>query len=150
MDFRVLPEYLIENVTEYLDFLSRYNPNALETADKDILITFAITFLSPGYINNPFLKAKLVSVCTGGYDCTDYMPDSGQWALSNGTLSKGDALRPTCGAFAFYPKSNANHHSIFHWYDVSLISCAWPDTELQMSKRLVATLNSGVSALTGL
>lgn len=26
------------------------------------MITFAITFLSPGYINNPFLKAKLVAV----------------------------------------------------------------------------------------
>lgn len=36
--------------------------NALDNADKDILITFAITFLTPGYVNNPFLKAKLVAV----------------------------------------------------------------------------------------
>jgi hypothetical protein len=44
-----------------LDFCS-YEPDALDDADKDFLITFAITFLSPNYVNNPFLKAKLVSV----------------------------------------------------------------------------------------
>ena len=40
----------------------RYNADALDDADKDILITFTIVFLSPGYVNNPFMKAKLVSV----------------------------------------------------------------------------------------
>lgn len=70
----MLPEYLFENVAEYIEFLSRqvhchgrqliarYNADALDDADKDILITFTIVFLSPGYVNNPFMKAKLVSV----------------------------------------------------------------------------------------
>jgi ubiquitin conjugation factor E4 B len=40
----------------------RYNADSLDDADKDILITFTIVFLSPGYVNNPFMKAKLVSV----------------------------------------------------------------------------------------
>lgn len=40
----------------------RYDPDALDDVDKDIFITFAITFLSPNYVNNPFLKAKLVTV----------------------------------------------------------------------------------------
>lgn len=58
----MLPEYLFENVAEYIEFLSRYDADALDNADKDILITFTIVFLSPGYVNNPFLKAKLVQV----------------------------------------------------------------------------------------
>ncbi|WVQ80243.1 hypothetical protein IAT38_002348 [Cryptococcus sp. DSM 104549] len=64
--FRMLPEYLFENVAEYFDFLAKYDPDALEDLDKDVLITFAITFLSPGYVNNPFLKAKLVTILSYG------------------------------------------------------------------------------------
>ncbi|KAK1924344.1 ubiquitin elongating factor core-domain-containing protein [Papiliotrema laurentii] len=74
MQFRMLPEYLIENVVEYLDFLFRYNPEVLENPDKDILITFAIVFLTPGYINNPFLKAKLISILANGLYPVGYYP----------------------------------------------------------------------------
>lgn len=56
----MLPEYLFDNVAEYLEFLSRYRAESLDDGDKDILITFTIVFLSPGYVNNPFMKAKLV------------------------------------------------------------------------------------------
>lgn len=58
----MLPEYLFDNVAEYFEFLSRYRAEALDDGDKDILITFTIVFLSPGYVNNPFMKAKLVHV----------------------------------------------------------------------------------------
>ncbi|WWC89190.1 uncharacterized protein L201_004108 [Kwoniella dendrophila CBS 6074] len=51
---------------QYFDFLARYHPDALDDVDKDILITFVITFLSPNYVNNPFLKAKLVSILSYG------------------------------------------------------------------------------------
>ncbi|OCF33004.1 ubiquitin-conjugation factor E4 B [Kwoniella heveanensis BCC8398] len=66
LEFRMLPEYLFDNIAEYFDFLARYNPDALDDIDKDIVITFIITFLSPGYVNNPFLKAKLVSILSYG------------------------------------------------------------------------------------
>nr|XP_019046475.1 ubiquitin-conjugation factor E4 B [Kwoniella bestiolae CBS 10118]OCF25405.1 ubiquitin-conjugation factor E4 B [Kwoniella bestiolae CBS 10118] len=66
LEFRMLPEYLFDNITEYFDFLARYNPDALDDVDKDILITFVVTFLSPNYVNNPFLKAKLVSILSYG------------------------------------------------------------------------------------
>ncbi|KAL1411414.1 Ubiquitin conjugation factor E4 [Vanrija albida] len=77
-EFRMLPEYLFDNVVEYYDFLAQYVccwiewltfsycPDALDDADKDILITFVITFLAPGYVNNPFLKAKMVSILSNG------------------------------------------------------------------------------------
>ncbi|ORX35769.1 ubiquitin elongating factor core-domain-containing protein [Kockovaella imperatae] len=64
--FRVIPEYFLDNITEYFDFLTRYDPERLEDHEKDIFITFALAFLSPGYINNPFLKAKLVSILSNG------------------------------------------------------------------------------------
>lgn len=62
MTVRMLPEYFVENIAEYFEFLARYDPSVLEDMDKDILITFVIVFLTPGHVNNPFLKAKLVSV----------------------------------------------------------------------------------------
>lgn len=66
IQFKMLPEFLLENVVEYYLFLSRYSPDALDKADKDILITFALTFVSPTYVNNPFLKAKLINVLANG------------------------------------------------------------------------------------
>nr|XP_018262826.1 ubiquitin-conjugation factor E4 B [Kwoniella dejecticola CBS 10117]OBR84984.1 ubiquitin-conjugation factor E4 B [Kwoniella dejecticola CBS 10117] len=72
LEFRMLPEYLFDNVTEYFDFLARYHPDALDDVDKDILITFVVVFLSPNYVNNPFLKAKLVSILSYGLWPTGY------------------------------------------------------------------------------
>nr|KIR85337.1 ubiquitin-conjugation factor E4 B [Cryptococcus tetragattii IND107] len=66
MAFRMLPEFFIENIAEYFEFLAKYDPDALDDVDKDIFITFAITFLSPNYVNNPFLKAKLVTIISYG------------------------------------------------------------------------------------
>ncbi|WWC62119.1 uncharacterized protein I303_104710 [Kwoniella dejecticola CBS 10117] len=70
LEFRMLPEYLFDNVTEYFDFLARYHPDALDDVDKDILITFVVVFLSPNYVNNPFLKAKLVSILSYDVEST--------------------------------------------------------------------------------
>jgi ubiquitin conjugation factor E4 B len=82
----MLPEYLFENVAEYIEFLSRYNAEALDDADKDILITFTIVFLSPGYVNNPFMKAKLVSV-SRNRTCKSKRAD--RQGLSNGVIPQG-------------------------------------------------------------
>ncbi|KAK4689997.1 ubiquitin conjugation factor E4 B, partial [Tremellales sp. Uapishka_1] len=71
-EFRMLPEYLFDNVAEYYDFLARYDPEAMDDTDKNILINFAITFLSPTYVNNPFLKAKLVSILAHGLYPVNY------------------------------------------------------------------------------
>jgi hypothetical protein len=37
-------------------------PETLDKSDKDVIVTFMIVFLSPNYVNNPFLKAKFMSV----------------------------------------------------------------------------------------
>lgn len=68
----MLPEYLFDNITEYLDFVTRYEPEALDNVDKDILITFVLTFLSPDYVSNPFLKGKLVSILVHGLQPVGY------------------------------------------------------------------------------
>lgn len=87
----MLPEYLFDNVTEYLDFLSRYDPDVLDDSDKDTLITFAIVFLTPGYVNNPFLKAKLVTV-SGPQSATPDPADPLARIVANGTLAQGRAI----------------------------------------------------------
>ncbi|KAI5989101.1 ubiquitin elongating factor core-domain-containing protein [Pisolithus albus] len=49
MSFRVLPEYILEDVIEYFLFVG-----------KEELVTFALTFLTSTWcIKNPFLKAKI-------------------------------------------------------------------------------------------
>ena len=82
----MLPEYLFDNVAEYFEFLSRYRAEALDDGDKDILITFTIVFLSPGYVNNPFMKAKLVHV---GLLCMDLLMTDPTQGLSNGLIPQG-------------------------------------------------------------
>jgi ubiquitin conjugation factor E4 B len=62
----MLPEFLIDNIVEYYEFLSRYDPDALDNADRDIFITFVLAFLTPNYVNNPFLKAKMIQALSNG------------------------------------------------------------------------------------
>ncbi|KAN0087641.1 Ubiquitin elongating factor core domain containing protein [Tylopilus felleus] len=60
MSFRVLPEYILEDVVEFFLFVTRQSPDSLDLAGKDELLVFALTFLtSTWYIKNPFLKAKI-------------------------------------------------------------------------------------------
>ncbi|KAJ8582493.1 hypothetical protein M405DRAFT_937743 [Rhizopogon salebrosus TDB-379] len=60
MTFRVLPEFIIEDVVEYFLFVVRQSPESLDLSGKNELVIFALTFLtSTWYIKNPFLKAKI-------------------------------------------------------------------------------------------
>ncbi|KAF9644135.1 hypothetical protein BDM02DRAFT_3272627 [Thelephora ganbajun] len=61
--FRVLPEFVLEDVIDYFLFIVRHSPNSLELSGKNELVIFTLTFLtSTWYIKNPFLKAKLVEM----------------------------------------------------------------------------------------
>ena len=61
--FKVLPEYIIEDVVDYHLYVVRQSPDSLELSGKNELLVWALTFLtSTWYIKNPFLKAKLVEV----------------------------------------------------------------------------------------
>jgi len=79
MDFRVLPEYIVEDIVDYLFFAVqcvllvsllvylmlgyRSSPDKFELAGKVELMTFVLTFLlSTWYIKNPFLKSKINDV----------------------------------------------------------------------------------------
>jgi hypothetical protein len=61
MTFRVLPEYIFEDVVETLLFYARYSPSSLALSGKHEIVVFSLTFLtSTWYVKNPFLKSKLV------------------------------------------------------------------------------------------
>ncbi|WVF71299.1 hypothetical protein IAT40_006102 [Kwoniella sp. CBS 6097] len=109
LEFRMLPEYLFDNIAEYFDFLARYDPDALDDIDKDILITFIITFLSPGYVNNPFLKAKLVSILSYGLWPMGYWRKGALFdRLSVHSLST-DYLMPTLIRFFIDVEATGGH-----------------------------------------
>ncbi|KAF8895484.1 ubiquitin conjugation factor E4 [Infundibulicybe gibba] len=60
MGFRVLPEYIVEDIVDYLYFSVQTSPDKFELAGKIELLTFALTFLNcTWYIKNPFLKSKI-------------------------------------------------------------------------------------------
>ena len=81
MAFRVLPEYIVEDIVDYLHFVVRSvmprlpmkrshektvhstSPEKFELSGKVELLTFVLTFLnSTWYIKNPFLKSKINDV----------------------------------------------------------------------------------------
>ncbi|KAF9046597.1 ubiquitin elongating factor core-domain-containing protein [Panaeolus papilionaceus] len=71
MAFRVLPEYIVEDIVDYLYYAVQTSPEKFEMAGKVELMTFVLTFLtSTWYIKNPFLKSKINDVlfmCIWGY-----------------------------------------------------------------------------------
>ncbi|KAF8645185.1 hypothetical protein AX16_008012 [Volvariella volvacea WC 439] len=63
MAFRTLPEYIIEDIVDYLFFVVQTSPDKFELSGKEELLTFVLTFLtSTWYIKNPFLKSKINDV----------------------------------------------------------------------------------------
>ncbi|GAA6034754.1 hypothetical protein JCM8097_001153 [Rhodosporidiobolus ruineniae] len=60
--FRMLPEFLIEDITEFLSFTSKFAPRVLEQSPQDELITFMLVFLSTPYMKNPYLKGQFVEI----------------------------------------------------------------------------------------
>lgn len=81
LGFRVLPEYVLEDVIDYFFFAVRYafgsltsgvakyftrhGPTSLELTGKEEVLVFTLTFmLSTWWIKNPYLKNKIIDVCT--------------------------------------------------------------------------------------
>ncbi|KAF9483478.1 hypothetical protein BDN70DRAFT_873762 [Pholiota conissans] len=63
MSFRVLPEYIVEDIVDYYYFAVQTSPDKFELSGKVELMTFILTFLtSTWYIKNPFLKSKINDV----------------------------------------------------------------------------------------
>jgi len=63
LDFRVLPEYILEDIIDYLFFVVRHGPSSLELTGREELLVFTITFmLSTWWIKNPYLKNKLIDI----------------------------------------------------------------------------------------
>lgn len=63
LGFRVLPEYILEDVIDYFFFAVRHGPTSLELAGKEEVLVFTLTFmLSTWWIKNPFLKNKIIDI----------------------------------------------------------------------------------------
>ena len=63
-----VPEFLAENLTNFLQFLRRFAEQKFEDGAESLehLMTFIVTFMgSKGRMNNPHLRAKLAEVLEG-------------------------------------------------------------------------------------
>ncbi|KAK9806446.1 hypothetical protein WJX73_007867 [Symbiochloris irregularis] len=62
-EFRMLPEYFVEDTAELLLYLGRYKPRELEGARLEEIALFLLVFLaSPQHVRNPYLRSKLAEV----------------------------------------------------------------------------------------
>ncbi|CAE7116128.1 unnamed protein product [Rhizoctonia solani] len=60
-DFRMLPEYFVEDVVDYYTHIIKFRSDLLDPTLRTEFLVFALTFLSSTwYIKNPFLKSKLL------------------------------------------------------------------------------------------
>ncbi|KAK2465341.1 hypothetical protein APHAL10511_002695 [Amanita phalloides] len=60
MSFRVLPEFIVEDIVDTLHFFVQVSPDKFDLSGKVEMMIFALTFLtSTWYIKNPFLKSKI-------------------------------------------------------------------------------------------
>lgn len=62
--FRMLPEYVLEDVIEFYSFISRHSPFTLvqSSAVTDELLTFTLVFLTTPYLKNYHLKSKFIEI----------------------------------------------------------------------------------------
>lgn len=61
--FRVLPEYLVEDMSEIVLLVLRTRTQMIQSLPIADFVRFAVVFMaSPDYIKNPYMRAKLVDV----------------------------------------------------------------------------------------
>lgn len=64
--FSALPEYFVEDIADFMLFLSRFSRQTIETTNVKPIIHLLVTFVaSPTLLKNPYLRAKLVEVFCG-------------------------------------------------------------------------------------
>ena len=62
-EFKVLPEYLLEDVVENFKFITQHVPHIITPQQSEEIMQFCVTFLrSTEYVKNPGVKSGLVSI----------------------------------------------------------------------------------------
>lgn len=63
MEFKVIPEHFVDDLADFLLFVSRLAPHRLEGERLDEFMDFLVLFTgSPLYVKNPYLRSKFVDV----------------------------------------------------------------------------------------
>jgi ubiquitin conjugation factor E4 B len=61
--YAYLPQYLVENIVDFLISLAQYEKTILDSFQLDDFMSFLVTFIgSPSYIRNPHIRSKLVEL----------------------------------------------------------------------------------------
>ena len=61
--FKCLPQYFVEDIVDHFKFVTSHMPHVISPTQCDELVMVCITFLrSSDYIQNPYVKANLVSI----------------------------------------------------------------------------------------
>lgn len=67
IEFKMMPEYILESTVDFFIQLTRYQPHLLESSGKEELMNFVVTFIcSPKYIGNPYSRNKIVEIMWNG------------------------------------------------------------------------------------
>ncbi|XP_007032650.2 PREDICTED: probable ubiquitin conjugation factor E4 [Theobroma cacao] len=119
MEFASMPEHFVEDAMELLIFSSRI-PRALDGVLLDDFMNFIIMFMaSPQFINNPYLRAKMVEVLNcwmprgSGSSATSTLFDGHQLSLEylvRNLLKLYVDIEFTGSHTQFYDKFNIRHN----------------------------------------
>eukprot|EP00301_Raphidiophrys_heterophryoidea_P005361 c12258_g1_i1.p1 GENE.c12258_g1_i1~~c12258_g1_i1.p1 ORF type:complete len:765 (+),score=199.61 c12258_g1_i1:48-2297(+) len=121
-----LPEWIIEDIADFLIFLCRYFPSAMRKVRVMDMVMFCIQFMgNASYINNPYLRGKLVELVAASAPTQDQVSDH-VYVFDDPAVAV--LLMPALIRFyvdiehtgrhdQFYHKFNARHHvsSLFQY-----------------------------------
>lgn len=125
--FALLPEWLVEDLAEWLLYVTRMQPQLLAGQRLDELMLFMVVFMgSPGYIRNPYLRSKLSEVVhawlprdTPGTSfvsrCAEGRPvcvTSTLCCAVHACVAQASAAAPTISLSPLRPLSFNTHHTV--------------------------------------
>lgn len=121
---RALPEFLVEDLTDYFIFLARFSPETFRSIDLTPVADFTSLFMAqPGYIKSPHLRSKLAEILymftpeyqdqSGVKTNAEYVFSADQLVYSSLAKSLMDfyqEVENTGSSHQFYEKFNVRYH----------------------------------------
>ncbi len=133
VQFRCLPEYLVEDIVGNFKFITRWMPHIITTTQCEELVKICIVFLrSSEYIKNPYLKSGLVTILFHG---VWEIPGRPKGVLGDTLFAHDFAMKHLLHSimkFYIECESTGAHTQFYDKFNIryeifQVIKCIWPN-----------------------